>query len=147
MTPNRWPGRLAAVALFVPPGSHVIDLGAGSGGLRERLHPSCTYQGADLPDFDMNRGRWPDGSYDVAVMAGVLEYARYPGAVFRHLARLAPLSIVTYSHGGRRDRLWTNDISPDELRALAAKAGLAAEPVGTWRTPRVEPQTIWRLRR
>jgi hypothetical protein len=143
-TADRWPGRNAAVARHIPVGSSVIDLGAGAGGLVALLE-GCTYTGVDLPDFDMNRHRWPTGRYDVAVMAGVLEYSRFPAAALRHLHELAPVAIVTYSHGGRlRDRDW-NDLSPERLVELTAKAGYTATEVGSWRTRGIRPQTIWRL--
>lgn len=142
---DRWPGRNAAVAKHIPPGSSVIDLGAGSGGLAALLPQGCEYAGVDLPDFDMNRNKWPKGRYDVAVMAGVLEYARFPAAALRHLHDLAPVAIVTYSHGGRRrDPDW-NDLTPERLVELAAKAGYTATEVGSWRTEHIRPQTIWRL--
>jgi hypothetical protein len=144
---DRWPGRARSVAQLVPAGSSVIDLGAGAQGLRLQLPRDCTYTAVDLPEFDMNRGHWPEGEYDVAVMAGVLEYARWPAAAFSHLRRLAPLAIVTYAHGGRkRDSLWVNDLTADEIMVMAGKAGFTAEAAGTWETERVRPQTIWLLR-
>jgi hypothetical protein len=144
---DRWPGRARSVAQLVPAGSSVIDLGAGAQGLRLQLPRDCTYTPVDLPEFDMNRGRWPDGRYDVAIMAGVLEYARWPGAAFRHLHALAPMAIITYSHGGRRrDPAWVNDLTADEIVVLAAKAGFSAMAAGSWKTEHVRPQTIWLLR-
>lgn len=144
---DRWPTRLDAVVRHVPPGSSVIDLGAGSGALERRLPRGCRYTGVDLPDFDMNRHRWPDGLYDVAIMAGVLEYARFPGAALRHLHDLAPVGIVTYAHDPRRrDPSWENALTPERFVELAMKAGYAkAEAIGTWRVDGIRPQTIWRL--
>ena len=45
---NRWPSRIAAVAALIPPGSSVLDIGAGAQGLRNALPPSCAYTPADL---------------------------------------------------------------------------------------------------
>lgn len=143
---DRWAERNAIVARYIPAGSSVIDLGAGYGGLARMLPRGCSYSGVDLPEFDMNRGRWPDGRWDVAVMSGVLEYARFPAAVFRHLRELAPLAIVTYSHGGRRrEPTWISDLGVDQFRELAAKAGWTAAEVDTWTHRKLRPQTIWRL--
>ncbi len=142
---DRWPGRSAVVGSLVPPGSSVIDLGAGAGGLRTHLPEGCTYTGVDLPEFDMNRGRWPEGRWDVAVMAGVLEYARHPAAVLRHLHELAPLAIVTYVHDPKmRDPSW-NFLTQEQLAELADRAGFTSEVATTWRTPHLRPQVVWRL--
>jgi len=144
---DRWPGRSAVVASFIEPGSSVLDLGAGAGGLRAHLPADCTYTGVDIPDFDMNRGRWPEGRWDVAVMAGVLEYARYPAAAFRHLHDLAPLAIVTYAHSPKRRDLMWNNISREEIVALAAKAGFAsAVEAASWSQRGIRPQAVWLLR-
>jgi hypothetical protein len=146
-TPDRWPTRSVLVASFIPAGSSVIDLGAGAGGLEDRLPPGCAYTPADQPAFDMNKGKWPEGEYDVAVMTGVLEYARFPAAVLRHLSELAPTAIVTYAHSPKRSAEWINDLSPEEFTELAGKAGYQAEQVGTWKAPHIHAQAVWRLTR
>lgn len=143
---DRWPSRSVIVGRQVPAGSSVIDLGAGAGGLVTHLPAGCTYTAADLPDFDMNRNRWPEGRWDVAVMAGVLEYARYPAAALRHLHELAPLAVVTYAHDPhRRDPAWVNALTPEDMEAIAAKAGFTARIAATWRVPHVRPQSVWIL--
>ena len=142
---DRWPTRSALVATFIPPGSSVLDLGAGAGGLANHLPEGCTYTGADLPDFDMNHNRWPEGRWDVAVMAGVLEYARYPAAVFRHLHELAPMAIVTYAHHPKRRDLMWNNLSKEDIVALAKKAGFTAREAASWTDQRIKPQAVWVL--
>lgn len=143
---NRWPTRLTTVARLIPRNASVIDLGAGSGALERRLD-RCRYTAADLPDFDMNRNLWPTGRYDIAVMAGVLEYARYPAAAFRHLHALAPVAVVTYAHHpGRRDPAWENHLTKWRFVQLATKAGYRRiEQVGEWKAEGIRKQTIWRL--
>lgn len=143
---DRWTERNALIARLIPSGSSVVDLGAGVGGLERLLPAGCSYTGVDLPDFDMNRGRWPSGAFDVAVMSGVMEYARFPAAVFRHLRALAPLAFVSYGHGGRRrEPTWQNDLSVAGFVGLAAKAGWTATAAATWTHGGLRPQTIWRL--
>lgn len=143
--PDRWPERLERVAELVPPSSRVIDLGAGAEGLRAHLPPSCHYTPADLPDFDMNAGRWPGGRWDVAVMAGVLEYANDPSDALRRLRGLAPMAVLTYAHTGD-DPLYRNRIDLLAFAPMASRAGWRASLTGSWRTHEIQPQAIWELR-
>lgn len=145
MMPDRWPGRLRKVAGLIPPGASVIDLGAGSQALRDHLPPSCKYTPADLPDFDMNAGRWPEGQWDVAVMAGVLEYANDPSDALRRLRALAPTAIVTYAHTGHDD-LYRNRIAILSFGPMASRAGWRASLAGSWRTREIKRQWFWELR-
>lgn len=149
---DRWPGRAAAVARFIDAGSRVLDLGAGAQGLRAVLPPDCTYTPADLvlrtPDtlpFDMDQGTWPDGRWDVAVMAGVLEYAGHPDQVLHRLRRVAPVALVTYQHGGALYGSLRSPVSAGAFRAMASRAGWRTDRVGTWRVAEVRKQLIWRL--
>ncbi len=144
--PDRWPERLERVAELIPERARVIDLGAGAQGLRAYLPPSCAYTPADLPDFDMNRDRWPAGKWDVAVMAGVLEYADDPSAVFRRLRHVADDVILTYAHLGD-DPLYRNRIDLLEFAPMARRAGWwQVTLTGAWRTRDIKPQAIWTLR-
>lgn len=142
---DRWPGRLALVASLIPPRSSVADLGAGAQGLRALLPRGCTYHPFDLPEFDMNEDLWPTGRYDVAVMAGVLEYADRPGVVFRRLRHLATMSLVTYAHSkDRRDNDW-NSLTEAKFALLARRVGLRPARVATWATEDIAAQAVWRL--
>lgn len=123
----------------------MIDLGCGAGGLQAHLPAGCDYTGVDLPDFDMDRGLWPEGHWDVAVMAGVLEYARYPAAVLRHIHEIADVAIISYAHHPmKRDGMW-NNLKRDDIVAMAAKAGFTAREAATWQHKKVRPQSIWLL--
>lgn len=144
---DRWAGRAKRVGALVLPGSRVLDLGAGAAGLGRYLDPSCTYYPVDLPAFDMNRGLWPEGRFDVVTMTGVLEYAADPADVFRRLRKLAPVAIITYSHGGkRRDPDW-NDLDRDAFIEQATAAGWEhITRAATWRSRGLRRQDIWVLR-
>ena len=80
----RWDERNRMIAAYVPPGSSVLDLGAGAQTLAAHLPPGCAYQACDVVPgpgvvlCDLDAGRWPalDRRYDVAVCSGVLEYLR-----------------------------------------------------------------------
>lgn len=68
----------------VPPGSAVLDVGAGAGDLRKYLPADATYQGVDIaPEFagpgvmvhNINTGLpFPDASFDYVFMIEVLEH-------------------------------------------------------------------------
>jgi len=142
---NRWSDRLELVASHVPNGAKVLDLGAGKQGLKELL-PSCTYTPADLPDFDMNANRFPQGRWDVVVAAGVLEYADRPQEVLKAVRRLAPTTLLTYQTmsgkvtRGRARSGFHNHLSRTSLERMIRKAGFRPEKVGVW-----ENQDIYRL--
>lgn len=148
-----WPSRNKLIADLIPPGSSVLDLGAGAQGLRSMLDPSCPYTPADLyqrtPDtliFNMTTGAWPAGHWDIVVMSGVLEYAPDPIKVFHRLRSLADTAIVTYAHRGLRRRRHRTLSQVAFIEAISA-AGWQAEGVGSWNTRHSinGDQTIWRL--
>ena len=153
---NRWPDRLEVIASHIPPGSSVIDLGAGAQGLRPLLR-DCAYTPADLHQrsndtlaFDMNGGVWPEGHWDVAVMAGVLEYAANPRIVLAYVRRHARTAIVTYRHarskGDRRADLFRNALNPDQFAMAAHKAGWRkVMNLGDRRTEAGGKYRVWRL--
>jgi len=148
--PNLWADRLALVASHVPPGSTVLDLGAGSQGLRDKLHPSCHYTPADLaqrsPDslaFDMELGIYPEGRWDVVVAAGVLEYATRPQDVLRAARKLAPTMLLTYEPlqgrvtKGRAKAGWHNHLTRTHLERMIRQAGFRSTVVGQWNQQRI----------
>lgn len=142
---DRWPTRLALVASFIPPGSSVLDLGAGARALRDHLPEGCEYTPADLPEFDMNAGLWPEGAFDVAVMAGVLEYADRPDEALLRLRELAPLAIVTYAHDWRRPDPDWNNLDAAGFVSAALRAGYLVRAAAVWHHERVRPQVVWLL--
>jgi hypothetical protein len=138
-----WDGRLRLIARRIRPGASVLDLGAGAQSLRGMLPPLCRYTPADreqrTPDtllFDMDTGVYPDGRWDVAVMAGVLEYAPNAWDVVTHLADLAPLLLLSYDHGGsldyRRRQGWQNHLSRAGLEDLLEDLGYRYRLVARW---------------
>lgn len=145
---NRWPLRLADIGRLIPPGSSVIDLGAGAQALQDHLH-DCTYTAADLHQrtpwtlaFDMNGDVWPEGRWDVAVMAGVLEYADDPRDVLVRVRHRARTAIITYRH-----RLNRGDLSVPAFKRTAHTAGWReVRDLGKHSTGRGGKYRLWRLR-
>jgi hypothetical protein len=134
---DRWHLRATKVAARIPPGSSVIDLGAGAQGLRDLLPPGCTYTPADLHRrtedtilFDADSDEWPDGRWDVAVMAGLLEHCADQEHVVGKVCGLADLVLCTYSHDGRF-RLSEN-LSESQLVGMFERRGFSVSkfPLG-----------------
>lgn len=128
------------IAAYVPPGSGVLDLGAGAQTLARHLAGDCTYQPCDIVpgsgvlECDLDAGRWPAVArrYDVAICSGVLEYLRDVPGVLSGLAPLATRAIVTYCDRSRGQRLetrrrqgWQSHMTLSQLRGVLD--GLDAE--------------------
>jgi hypothetical protein len=65
-----WDERTRAIARLIPPGSHVIEFGAGRRQLESRLPEDCSYSASDLVDrglgtllCDLNRRPLPTSSF------------------------------------------------------------------------------------
>jgi hypothetical protein len=127
------------MASFIPRGSNVIDIGAGSGSLQKYLR-GCRYTPADIDGptvLDFNAGIYPDGWWDVAVLSGSLEYAERPAAVLRELTKLAPRLVLSYISQGtlahRTQRGWRNHLSLAGLEQVLAAAGWQSRVLDTWK--------------
>ncbi len=103
---NRYPRKLArlkAAASLIEPGSRVLDLGCGSMLLREFLPRGCTYVPADLyadrhPEIipvDLNKGEFPESSFDVVVMLAVLGVVTDKLGLLRKIRERSPKMILT----------------------------------------------------
>ena len=106
---NDWEERTKLIATLIPAEARVIEFGAGKRQLEKHLDSTCTYVPSDLvsrgPDtivLDLNKRPLPDlstQSFDVAVLAGVLEYVADLPSFVRWLAALARASwLLTYVH-------------------------------------------------
>lgn len=136
----RNPSRAEYAAALIPPGSHVLDVGAGSMILREFLPAGCRYTPSDIHDrgdgcivADLNRSEFPPGRYDVVTMVGVLEYVFDPRFALRCAARSASQVILTYNWfeadtaetlAVRQTRGWISHLTAPALEAEIFAAGL-----------------------
>ena len=146
-----WDERVRRVADEIPPGSRVLDLGAGAQTLKGMLPARCGYTPADLEShfpntvlFDMNKQKWPKGYWDIAVLSGVLEFADHPGEVLAHLHHITRTALVTYDHSmslkSRRESKFKNHLSRAGLELLFEKTGWRYQPIATWKQ-----QTLYRI--
>lgn len=129
--------RAEAAAPFIPPGAHLLDLGAGRMALRARLPIGAQYQPADLVAWsadcitvDLNAGPFPAGRYEVVAALGLLEYLHNPAALLTAARNAAYRLIVTYPVydsrlpiTARRGYGWMNDIDLSGFEAMLANAG------------------------
>jgi hypothetical protein len=152
-----WDERNKIIAARIPPGSSVIDLGAGAQTLREHLPEGCVYQPYDLvkttPDVvlvDFNRGIYPElpAPVDFAICSGVLEYVIDPMALLVRLPGLAREVIVSYavrepsdSRLSRLKRGWKSHLSREGIEELLNQLDREWTMVAEW-----HEQLIYHLR-
>lgn len=110
---------LRLVGDLVPEGSRVLDLGCGSGTLMAHLRDErgCEVRGLEIDaerisvaigrglsvvqgDLDAGLSGYPDGSFDVAVLAQTLQIVRSPSLVLAEMLRVAGAAIVSFPNFG-----------------------------------------------
>lgn len=156
-----WEPRTRKAAALVPNHSRVIEFGAGNRLLERYLDPSCTYVASDLVDrgpgtiiCDLNRRPLPDlgaGTYDVAVLIGVLEYLRDVPSVLDWLTNLVPVCVLAcapaeangyslramYENVQRLKAGWWNNYREEELRSLFRERGFVLLRDDSWENHRL----------
>lgn len=123
-----WERLPLAAAPLIPPGARVLDLGAGLEALERHLPASATYVPADVARLsartmvvDVNAGQFPDGSYDVVTMLGLLELVHDVPALLRTAAGAAPTLVASYctvtrwNRDRRLEKGWFNDLTLSDL--------------------------------
>ncbi len=151
-----WDERTRLLAELVPPGSRVIEFGAGRRQLERYLDQSCTYVPSDLVDrgpgtivCDLNQRPLPDLSRvrpDVAVFGGVLEYVANTEALIAWLAPAITRCVASYAYvdpnAGLAERVsryverWRNGYmshhTEQELIDLFGRNGFVCNERRTW---------------
>lgn len=145
---------LDVVAGLVPPGSHVLDLGCGSGELLAHLFRSqqCTGTGVEIDepsvltairsgvpvidvDVDDELGEFADDSYDVVVLSRTLQALRRPAEVLAEIRRIGSRGIVSVPNFG----LWRHRLS---LLTRGRMPVSSALPYPWWETPNIHLSTL-----
>ena len=150
-----WDSRTAGLAGLVPPGSSVLEFGAGRKTLQRYLPSGCTYTPSDLADrgdgtiiFDLNASELPSlRKHDVAVFSGVLEYVQDVPRVVELMARTVKMVVASYAPCesvpgvvDRRGQGWVNDYTVSQLEEIFIKQGFRIDAKGVWRD-----QKTWRF--
>lgn len=126
-----------AIAALVPPGSHVLDLGCGGGGLLAMLQRErgCTGYGIELDDAKvldcLQRGVnvvqrnleeglsiFADSSFDVVLQLDTLQNLRNTEAMLRETARVGRMGIVSFPNFAH----WPNRLNVLRGRMPVTKA-------------------------
>ncbi len=166
-----WSSRSVLMAGLVPPGSRVLEFGAGRRRLEAALDPSCSYVPSDIVDrgpgtlvADLNARPLPSLAAirpDVALFAGVLEYLVRVPEVVAWLAREgvercvasyecappAPDRVARLKVAAARYRSgWINTYTEEDLVAIFEQHGYRCEARHTWSTPDGD-ERIFELRR
>jgi len=145
-----WDARTETLASLVPPGSSVLEFGAGRQVLVRYLPERCIYTPSDLVDrgngtivCDLNAGRLPPFPYhDVVVFGGVLEYVHDLPRLIRHLAGCCREIVASYAVTDladqasvitRRQHGWVNDFNSRELEALFRDHGFRRTQLLVWK--------------
>jgi hypothetical protein len=159
-----WESRTQKLAGLIPPGTRVIEFGAGQRRLQGYLDQGCAYVASDLvergPDTfvcDLNRRPLPDlGALrpDVAVFAGVLEYIRDVPSLVEWLSEHVTYCVASYALTERtglvsaltvgvRRAYWRtyhgymNSYSEPDLLALFARSRFACLRTHNWNDQRL----------
>ena len=96
-----------AIANFLPQGSRVLDVGAGSGEIAAAIlarRPDLSIEGCDVyvrpethipvREFDGRSLPFQDESFDYAILVDVLHHADDPAALLREVSRVAPAIVI-----------------------------------------------------
>ena len=109
----------AAIAQWVRPGAHVLDLGCGDGTLLKYLRQArqvtgygveiddrnvlgCVNNGIDVIQSDLERGlsEFADGSFDYVILSQTLQAMRNTERIVREMLRVGRAGIVTFPNFG-----------------------------------------------
>ena len=125
-TPHGLRPDLAVVASMIEPGTRLLDVGCGDGGLLEFLvrEKACEGRGMEIGqagvnacvarglsavqgDADRHLVDYPDDSFDYVVLSQTLQAVRSPREVLFQMSRIADTAIVSFLNYGHWAARWS----------------------------------------
>jgi methionine biosynthesis protein MetW len=157
--PQRRPAKnvrsdLRMISQMIAPGTRVLDIGSGDGGLIEHLFRTlgCDARGIEIDmaevtravahglpvmhgDADTDLAHYPDGLFDYVVLSRTLQAVERPREVLRQMLRIGTRALVSFPNFGhwrvRWQLLWTGRMPMTDLWSVP------------WHeTPNIHPCTI-----
>jgi len=132
--------RAQVAARLMPEGAYLLEIGVGTGVLRELLRHRCTYVGADLEPLDaetrvldLDSDPLPHDRYDSIIALGVFEYLHRLREAAEKLSAAAGQVVLSYccartgsprGAGVWEQRGWVNHFTEAELVGLFSEVGL-----------------------
>ena len=147
-----WDSRTIQMANLVPPGTTVLEFGAGRMILAKHLPPGCMYKPSDIVDrgsgtfiCDLNDPVLPTfPDHQVAFFSGVLEYVQDIPRLIDHLSSSTKVFVLSYScneeHSNkitRRASGWINDLDSQTLINIFIRNGYRLDFTGSWRSQKI----------
>jgi len=149
-----WDSRTAQMAKLIPPGTTVLEFGAGSMTLKNYLPKGCKYIPSDLVDrgsgtvvCDLNGRELPEfPPHDVVFFSGVLEFVYDLDRLADHNSHYCNIIVASYScvaeeqavnKRARRAAGWVNDYTSGEFEKLFARSGFRCDHVECWHTQKI----------
>jgi len=147
LTLDEWDERTIKMAGMIPPGSTVLEFGAGRMVLRDHLPPECKYIPVDVVErepgmmvCDLNARNLPQfPMHGVAFFSGVLEYVYDVPRILRALPKSCSDVIASYACSDRRGQSrratrmrqgWVNHFTSDAFITLFRDAGFTCAERG-----------------
>jgi hypothetical protein len=149
-----WESRTAQMAKLIPPGTTVLEFGAGRMILKNHLAEGCKYIPSDLVDrgsgtivCDLNARDLPVfPPHDVVFFSGVLEFVYDLNRLAAHISQDCNIIVASYScvaeeqaanKRARRAAGWVNDYTSGEFERLFARSGFRCDHVECWNTQKI----------
>jgi glycosyltransferase involved in cell wall biosynthesis len=148
-----WDARTIMIAKLIPPGTSIIEFGAGRMILKEYIPKTCSYTPSDIVSrgegtivIDLNSKPYPilNQHFDIAVFSGVLEYIYDIRELIVYLSSFVDSLIVSYAIADECDSLvhrrkqgWVNDYKYKDIVALIEASGFICRNVETWKQQKI----------